>query len=192
MPRWPYLASLATVLALATGCCPSVRARPKEPTMETRNNGLELPAVKGVPASMFEGTFGREEPSAARLQEWGSLAVALLQAGRGDLLELPVIDDIPFAPLPPDADASAADDGQPCCGAGEPGEPETPTFDVIGSVQGIQERLVWLGFFNGPVTSTLDAPTRSAIKAFQEAASLPISGYPDQATRDALLRRTIW
>ena len=162
--------------------------------METRNNDHERATASGLPASMFEGMFDDADPPSARLREWGMLAVALLQAGRGDLLELPVIDDVPFEPLPPDDDVEGSpDDDQPCCGAeGEPGKPETPTFDVIGSVRGVQERLIWLGFYGGPATGLLDEATRKAIKAFQEQAGLPSSGYPDQATRAALVRYTIW
>ncbi len=194
MPR-AYLVPWLVSLALVAGCRAPTHAQPEKPkdfNMRSRSSDPDRAAVTGLPASMFEGTFDDAAPDPAVLRQWGVLAVALMRAGRGDLLEMPVIDDVPFKPLPPEESASA-DDDQPCCGADpEPGEPETPTFDVIGSVRGVQERLLWLGFFGGPVTNLVDEATRKAIKAFQEESRLPISGYPDQATRDALARRTIW
>jgi len=159
--------------------------------MYTRDNNHERATAGGLPASMFEGMFDDADADPARLRAWGLLAVALLRAGRGHLLELPVFDDAPFDALPPDD--AAADNDAPCCGADdEAGEPETPAFDIIGSVRGMQERLRWLGFLGAPATNVLDDTTRQALAAFQEQARLPISAYPDQATRDALMRRTIW
>lgn len=156
-----------------------------------RDRQSDLPATAGVPASMFEGMFSDAMPELARLREWGALAVELLRAGRADLLTNPEIDDVPFD-LPPPAEDEPADHGPRCLAEHETTDAETPLFDLIESVRGLQQRLIWLGFHRGSATGLLDDDTHKAVRAFQEEARLPDSGLPDQATRTALVRRTLW
>jgi peptidoglycan hydrolase-like protein with peptidoglycan-binding domain len=53
----------------------------------------------------------------------------------------------------------------------------------------VQERLKAVGFDPGPLDGTLSARTVDALRAFQQQHGLPVTGKPDQATRDALLRQ---
>jgi len=157
--------------------------------MQTRQNpGID---ANGVPSSMFEGTFGEELPSSARLREWGQLGIALLRNGRADLLELPDIDDTPIEMPPPEPDDPASDAAR-CAVDHEATTSETPPFDIVATVRGVQERLRWLGFHEVMATNRLDEPTRKALRLFQESLGLVQSGFPDEPTRTALADRTLW
>jgi len=53
-------------------------------------------------------------------------------------------------------------------------------------VNGIQQRLGNLGFYDGEPNGTVDAETEQALRFYQEANELTVTGEVDQATIDAL------
>jgi len=55
-------------------------------------------------------------------------------------------------------------------------------------VEGLQQRLAWLGYDPGAVDGIFGARTQAALQAFQRARGLPAHGRLDQATAEALLR----
>jgi N-acetylmuramoyl-L-alanine amidase len=57
----------------------------------------------------------------------------------------------------------------------------------VNYVSGVQCRLKNLGFYQGDISGRLDDETRNAIRDFQAAHGLEITGEPDAATRDALV-----
>jgi hypothetical protein len=59
-------------------------------------------------------------------------------------------------------------------------------LDPADSVAGIQKRLANLGFYSGTASGQLDDATKAALRQFQERNSLPVTGEPDQATKDKL------
>jgi hypothetical protein len=59
-------------------------------------------------------------------------------------------------------------------------------LDPIHEVTGIQQRLLHLGHYAGPVDGQLGDATQAAIKRFQRARGAAASGMPDAATLDAL------
>lgn len=61
-------------------------------------------------------------------------------------------------------------------------------IDPVEEIAGVQERLNNLGFGCGRNDGQLGERTRTALRAFQAKHELPVSGEPDQATRDKLLR----
>lgn len=74
------------------------------------------------------------------------------------------------------------------------GGDETHTFDIghlnpIEYASGVQARLKNLGLYEGNLTGQLDAATQEAIRMFQELEGLPVTGQPDDATKQALLQR---
>jgi putative peptidoglycan binding protein len=58
-------------------------------------------------------------------------------------------------------------------------------IDPIVEISGVQTRLINLGF-GCDVSGTLDERTVAAISAFQSAVGLPVTGEPDEATRQRL------
>jgi hypothetical protein len=60
-------------------------------------------------------------------------------------------------------------------------------MNPVEYTSGVQARLKNLGYYKGDVSGTLDDETRKAIRRFQRDKNLPVTGEPDQATRDALL-----
>lgn len=153
-------------------------------------NSPPTPPLRGAPASMLEGVFGDDLPDEQHLAAWGRLAVVSRE--HRALLAMPVIEDVPFDPPPASVD-DPADTEARCVGEhhGGPVESETPVFDILGTIRGVQERLVWLGY-GSALNGKLDAATRRALALFQEEAGVPISEFPDEATRIALGRRTTW
>lgn len=159
--------------------------------MQTRTTPPR-PAIVGAPASVFEGVFVDHLPDAAHLRAWGELAATLSAARRRDLFAMPSIDDTPFeAPPPPPDDPSQS--APRCVGEHDYDalDSDAPVFDLLESVRGVQERLVWLGY-ELAVTGRLDGDTERALGLFQEAAGLSINKFPDHDTRAALGRRTFW
>ncbi|MFO0761142.1 MAG: peptidoglycan-binding domain-containing protein [Byssovorax sp.] len=59
-------------------------------------------------------------------------------------------------------------------------------MDPITEVSGVQLRLVLLGYLKGKAAGELDEESRDALRAFQKAKRLPVTGATDQATLDAL------
>ena len=59
-------------------------------------------------------------------------------------------------------------------------------LDPADSLTGIQKRLANLGFYSETASGQLDVATKSALRQFQERNSLPVTGEPDQATKDKL------
>jgi hypothetical protein len=59
-------------------------------------------------------------------------------------------------------------------------------LDPIEEVIGVQKRLLNLGFFTGEPGGVVDELTREALRNFQAAAKLPVSGEIDQATTSKL------
>jgi N-acetyl-anhydromuramyl-L-alanine amidase AmpD len=61
---------------------------------------------------------------------------------------------------------------------------ELAQLPPVDETAGLQHRLNNLGYSCGLVTGTMDEPTRSALKAFQQAhAPLDVTGEPDDRTR---------
>jgi hypothetical protein len=60
------------------------------------------------------------------------------------------------------------------------------TLDPITEVSGVQGRLANLGYFSDPIDNILGASTQDALSSFQASYELPITGQPDDATRDKL------
>jgi len=56
----------------------------------------------------------------------------------------------------------------------------------IDALDGIQQRLKNLGYYHGDVDGQPGAATTEAIRVFQAAAELPVTGEMDDTTRDAL------
>lgn len=61
------------------------------------------------------------------------------------------------------------------------------TVDPISEISGVQTRLNNLGFGCGKPTGRLDSATRAALRCFQGANELPVTGETDEATRNKLL-----
>lgn len=59
-------------------------------------------------------------------------------------------------------------------------------MDPISEVSGVQARLKALGHHRGAATGELDQETEDAIRKFQQAKGLPVTGAGDPATLDAL------
>jgi N-acetylmuramoyl-L-alanine amidase len=59
-------------------------------------------------------------------------------------------------------------------------------LDPITELSGIRARLQHLGYLRGPVDGASDAGTERALRAFQEAQGLEVTGVVDDATRDRL------
>jgi N-acetylmuramoyl-L-alanine amidase len=59
-------------------------------------------------------------------------------------------------------------------------------LDPLSTVSGVQQRLINLGYPCRPADNILGPRTANALRAFQSAASLPVTGQIDDATRDAL------
>lgn len=55
-------------------------------------------------------------------------------------------------------------------------------------VEGLQQRLAWLGYDPGPADGVFGARTQAALQAFQQARGLAATGRLDQATAQALAR----
>ena len=60
-------------------------------------------------------------------------------------------------------------------------------INPVEYLSGVQARLKNLGYFHGQISGTIDEETREAIRIFQGARGLSVTGEPDQATRDALV-----
>jgi hypothetical protein len=60
-------------------------------------------------------------------------------------------------------------------------------MNPVSDPKGLQARLQNLGFLKGDITGTIDDQTKQAIRRFQEAKNLKVTGEADQATQDALL-----
>jgi hypothetical protein len=54
---------------------------------------------------------------------------------------------------------------------------------------GLQARLKNLGFYKGAISSQIDDDTRAAVRTFQAAAGIPVTGEADSATAHALIAR---
>ena len=63
---------------------------------------------------------------------------------------------------------------------------QAPAQDQPWDIEGIQRRLVELGYEAGEVDGLLGPQTRAAIRAFQADRGLPVNGLPDGRTQDAL------
>lgn len=63
---------------------------------------------------------------------------------------------------------------------------EAPAQDPPWDIEGIQRRLVELGYEAGEVDGLLGPKTRAALRAFQADRNLPVNGLPDGPTQDAL------
>jgi hypothetical protein len=61
------------------------------------------------------------------------------------------------------------------------------TVDPITEISGVQGRLNNLGYFLGNVDNIVGPKTREALRRFQQACGLPVTGKPNQATRDKLV-----
>lgn len=61
-------------------------------------------------------------------------------------------------------------------------------IDPIDETSGVQARLKNLGFYAGEVGGEMSADTETAVKNFQGAKGLPVTGLLDQQTKDALKR----
>jgi len=55
-------------------------------------------------------------------------------------------------------------------------------------VEGLQQRLAWLGYDPGPADGVFGSRTQAALAAFQRDQGLPVTGRLDQATAEALSR----
>jgi peptidoglycan hydrolase-like protein with peptidoglycan-binding domain len=62
------------------------------------------------------------------------------------------------------------------------------SLDPISEVSGLKHRLSNLGFYRGPLDSTMDDKTKMALQRFQSAKGLPVTGVADSATT-ALLQK---
>jgi hypothetical protein len=62
----------------------------------------------------------------------------------------------------------------------------TPAALTPSQVAEMQSLLMAQGFYHGPISGMLDGSTRSAIRAYQEAARIPATGQPDAATANTL------
>jgi peptidoglycan hydrolase-like protein with peptidoglycan-binding domain len=78
---------------------------------------------------------------------------------------------------------------QPTAGlpSGTPGQPlardlRPPVSLTPSQVADLQTRLAASGFYRGPIDGLLDGPTLSAVRSFQQAARLPVTGLPDAET----------
>jgi hypothetical protein len=86
--------------------------------------------------------------------------------------------------IPPDAKQ-----GKLTIGTGDEAEEhelQLGHIDPITEVSGVQARLNNLGFDSGAIDGELGPQTKDAIRAFQAEYGLPVTGEPDQATRDKL------
>lgn len=59
-------------------------------------------------------------------------------------------------------------------------------LDPLDTISGLQARLANLGFDPGPIDNILGPRTRAALSIFQRSADLPVTGEPDNNTRDRL------
>jgi peptidoglycan hydrolase-like protein with peptidoglycan-binding domain len=59
-------------------------------------------------------------------------------------------------------------------------------MDPITEISGVQARLKALGYLKTTATGELDEATEAALRKFQEAKHLPITGTADSATLEAL------
>lgn len=62
-------------------------------------------------------------------------------------------------------------------------------LDPVSEPAGLQQRLQNLGFYSGALHGRMDAMTTDAVKRFQAAEGLDVTGNPDQGTRDLLVTR---
>jgi hypothetical protein len=60
-------------------------------------------------------------------------------------------------------------------------------MNPVEYASGVQARLKNLGYFKGEITGTIDDETREAIRKFQRAQGLEVTGEADQNTRNALM-----
>jgi hypothetical protein len=60
-------------------------------------------------------------------------------------------------------------------------------MDPVDQTTGLQGRLRNLGYYAGDISGAMDDATREAVRRFQMARGLPVTGSPDQQTRDALV-----
>lgn len=73
--------------------------------------------------------------------------------------------------------------------------PDQDAYDVqvgqlppVDMVKGIKSRMLNLGFFGGEVNDELDDEAREALADFQQHFGLEVTGEPDQATQDKVIR----
>lgn len=59
-------------------------------------------------------------------------------------------------------------------------------MNPVSDIKGLQARLQNLGYLKGDISGTMDDQTKQAIRRFQEAKHLEVTGEADQATEDAL------
>jgi len=59
-------------------------------------------------------------------------------------------------------------------------------LDPLDNVTGVQQRLINLGFYGGPVDGRMTPDTQAALRAFQQDRGLDASGELDRPTQDAL------
>lgn len=146
----------------------------------------EMPVAR--PATIGEVVFEDDLPDELddRLVLLGGVLLATGWDAEVELADLPV-------PSPALEVDDPDDPGGSACGAPvERADDEVDLFEPVVTVTGIQQRLVRLGFHDGPPTGVLDAETRAALWRLQAAASLPATGLPDGPTRDALVARFGW
>lgn len=61
-------------------------------------------------------------------------------------------------------------------------------LDPITELSGVKARMVNLGLYRGGIDANLDAATKKALSDFQVQQGLPVTGAPDDATRQKLLQ----
>lgn len=90
---------------------------------------------------------------------------------------------------PTPAPASTTEATQPPDAAPEPPERHAPG-ERAEEIRELQHRLSQINWLSGDITDTYDDRTRAAVDGFQSRRGLPVLGYVDQATWEALLRMT--
>jgi hypothetical protein len=66
------------------------------------------------------------------------------------------------------------------------GEADDITLNVLNFTFSVQERLQAAGFDPGPIDGRLGLQTKKALRHYQQAHGLPITGELDEATRRSL------
>jgi hypothetical protein len=90
--------------------------------------------------------------------------------------------------VPPDADLAnitiVNEDGEQ-----ESYQMRLAYLNPVSDNSGVEDRLKNLGYFKGGLTGGLNDESKAALKRFQKANGLPVTGEPDPETKDALLAR---
>lgn len=157
--------------------------------MQDQRSATEsLPTAVERPATIGEVAFEPHVPAEIddRLVLLGGVLLAAGWSADVDLEDVPAL-------LPAESPGQVDDHEETRCGApGDPSPDDAPAVEPVVTVVGIQQRLAWLGYYEGVATGLLDPGTRDAIARLQTAASLRPTGLPDGPTRDALVARFGW